>query len=162
MAFWLGAHALRRGPALAATSRASAWLGLAVALAVAPFLAWELDLLASGEEDAAALGVRVLRLKFLVVAAAALAAAAAVAVAGQIAFVGLVVPHLVRLLFGRSHRVLLTLAVPAGACFLLGIDVAQRVLLGPRALPPGVTMSLIGGPVFLALIVWKRREVGAW
>jgi iron complex transport system permease protein len=138
------------------------WVGLALAAAVVPFVAWELDLFQAGEEDARALGVRTGRVRALCVAGAALSAAAAVAVAGQIAFVGLIVPHLVRLLAGRAHRAVLPLSVLLGAVFMLGVDTAQRALLGERALQPGVTMALVGGPAFIVLLLLARREVDTW
>jgi iron complex transport system permease protein len=141
---------------------ATAGAGLVLALIAVPFVARELDLLQGGEADAQALGVDVLRTKLVGLVAAAVAASCAVAVAGQIAFVGLVVPHLVRLGCERSHRSLLWLCALAGAVFLLGTDLAQRAVLGPAALQPGVVMSLIGGPFFLFLLIRHRREVGAW
>jgi iron complex transport system permease protein len=140
----------------------TAGAGLLLALAAVPFVARELDLLQGGEADAQSLGVDVLRTKLIGLVAAAVAAACAVAVAGQIAFVGLVVPHLVRLASTRSHKSLLWLCALAGAVFLLGTDLAQRALLGAAALQPGVVMSLIGGPFFLFLLIRHRREVGAW
>ena len=136
--------------------------GLLVACLAVPFVAWELDLFAGGEQDARALGVSTGRVRAIAIAAAALSAAAAVSVAGQIAFVGLVVPHVVRQLTGTSHRSLLPLSVLAGAVFLLGVDVLQRALLGDRALQPGVMMSLVGGPFFLVLLAANRREVESW
>jgi len=136
--------------------------GLAVALCVVPFVARELDLMQGGEADAQALGVDVARTRIAALVAAALAAACAVAVAGQIAFVGLVVPHVVRMVCGASHRSLLVLSALTGAVFLLGTDLAQRFVLGEGVLQPGVTMSLIGGPFFLFLLARHRREVGAW
>lgn len=138
------------------------WLGLLVALSVVPFVARELDLFRGGEADAQALGVNVVRVKLVALAAAALAAACAVAVAGQIAFIGLVVPHVLRLVVGPSHRALLVLSALGGAVFLLGTDLASRSLLGEGVLAPGVTMSLIGGPFFLLLLIRHRRQVGAW
>jgi iron complex transport system permease protein len=83
-------------------------------------------------------------------------------VAGQIAFVGLIVPHLVRLLAGRAHRAVLPLSVLLGAVFMLGVDTAQRALLGEQALQPGVTMALVGGPAFIVLLLLARREVDTW
>jgi iron complex transport system permease protein len=136
--------------------------GLVLALATVPFVARELDLLAGGEADAAALGVDVPRVRLTALAAAALAAALAVAVAGQIAFIGLVVPHVLRLLIGPAHRALLALTPLAGGVFLVGADTLQRAVLGEGVLQPGVTMSLVGGPFFLFLLVRHRREVGAW
>lgn len=136
--------------------------GALVVVAVVPFVALELDLLAGGDEDAAALGVAVRRTRMLVLAVAALATAAAVAAAGQIVFVGLVVPHLLRLVVGNSHRRLLWLAPLGGAVFLLAVDLGQTMLLGRRELQPSVLMSLLGGPFFLLLLVQHRKELRSW
>lgn len=141
---------------------ATVWGGLLLAAALIPFLARELDLIQAGEDDARGLGVNTLRVRLLAVLGASVAAAAAVSVAGTIAFVGLVVPHLVRLLVGRAHRAVLPLSLLGGGCFLLGVDAGQRALLGGAALQPGVTMSLVGGPFFLALLLLNRREVDTW
>ena len=138
------------------------WMGLLAAASVIPFVASELDLFAGGEEDAAALGVHAQRVKVLVLCAAALATATAVSVAGQIAFVGLVVPHVVRMLCGSTHRVVLPLSMLVGASFLLACDLLQRTLLAELALRPGVLMSLIGGPFFLFLLVRNRRMLTSW
>ncbi len=100
--------------------------------------------------------------KGLALCAASLATASADAVAGQIAFLGLVVPHVLRLLIGSSHKRLLPLSLLAGACFLLAADLAQRLLLGTAALGPGVLMSLVGGPFFLVLLVRSRKELQTW
>jgi iron complex transport system permease protein len=141
---------------------ATVWAGLAGATLACPFIARELDLFRSGEEDAAALGVDTRRVKTVALVASSLAASAAVAAAGQIGFVGLVVPHLLRLLGASSYRVLLWLSLPAGAVFLLGADVLQRSLLGDGVLQPGVMMSLVGGPFFLFLLLRQRREISTW
>ena len=138
------------------------WSTLGIGALLIPFVALELDLFAGGEEDARALGVRVQWVKLGVLLAAALATAAAVSVAGQIAFVGLVVPHVVRRLAGPGHRALLPLSLLGGAVFLLGCDYVQRALLGNFALQPGVLMSLIGGPFFLALLLRQRRSLSTW
>jgi len=138
------------------------WIGLALSSVVIPFVAFELDLFAAGEEDARGLGVDTRRVKFIALAAASLSAAVAVSVCGQIAFVGLVVPHVLRLLSGPSHRSLLPLCLLGGPVFVLGTDLAQRIVLGANYLPPGVVMSLIGGPFFLYLLLRNRRSLEAW
>lgn len=138
------------------------WVGLALSAVALPFVAAELDLFRGGEEDAQALGVDTGRVKVLALVAAALSAASAVAVAGQIAFVGLVVPHLLRLISGPGHRSLLPLCILGGAVFLVGADFAQVMILGSSRLQPGVLMSVFGGPFFLFLLIRSRREVGAW
>lgn len=135
---------------------------LAATASVIPFVARELDLFAAGEDDAARLGVDVQVTKVLALVAACLATAAAVSVAGQIAFVGLVIPHLVRMLAGRAHRAVLPLSMLAGAVFLLGCDVLQRAFLARVDLRPGVTMSLIGGPFFLVLLARERKALSTW
>lgn len=140
---------------------ATVWCGLLVSLAVIPFTAYELDLMQPGLEDAEALGVNTARVRRLALLAAAFSASAAVAVAGQIAFVGLVVPHLVRRIAGISHRRLLPFSALLGACFLLSADLLQRALLRDL-LQPGVLMSLVGGPFFVFLLWSKRREIALW
>ncbi len=138
------------------------WTGVALSASVIPFVSVELDLFAGGEDDARSLGVHTQRTKNLALLSAALAAGVAVAVAGQIAFLGLTVPHLLRMLVGRGHRALLPLCLLGGPTFLLGADLAQRWLLGTGALQPGVVMSLIGGPFFLFLLVRNRAKIQAW
>jgi iron complex transport system permease protein len=91
-----------------------------------------------------------------------LAAAAAVAVAWQIGFVGLVVPHLLRQVFGRSYRRLLPACLLGGPAMLLGIDLAQRLLLPRVPLQPGVLMALVGGPFFFILLLRQRGRLRTW
>jgi iron complex transport system permease protein len=138
------------------------WSALFAGLIAIPFVARELDLLAGGDEDAAALGVSVRTLRLAVLGLAALLAAAAVSVAGQILFVGLIVPHGVRMLTGSAHRTLLPLSALGGGLLLLVCDVLQRALLPDVDLRPGVTMSLLGAPFFLALLFQKRTELRSW
>lgn len=111
-----------------------------------------MNLLAVGEESAAQLGVPVERTKITVIAAASLVTAAAVAVSGLIGFLGLMVPHVVRSLFGPDHRVLLPAAALAGAAFLIGADTAARTLLHPTEVPVGVITALLGGPFFFVIL----------
>lgn len=138
------------------------WAGLALAVALIPFVAGELDLFAAGEDDAHNLGVDTGRVKWLALGAGAMCAALAVSVAGQIAFVGLITPHILRRLSGSSHRSLLWLSLLGGPVLLCGADLAQRLVLGNGALPPGVVMSLLGGPFFIFLLVRNRSTVEGW
>ena len=138
------------------------WGGVSLAFLLLPFVAVELDLFSGGEEDAEALGVHVGRVKVLTLLGAAIAAASAVAVAGQIAFIGLIVPHLVRLVCGPAHRALLPLSLVGGAVFLVGADLVQDALFAGTNLQPGVIMSVVGGPFFLALLLRNRRAVTGW
>lgn len=114
-----------------------------------------LDLLALGEETAGYLGAEVERVKRRVVVSTALLTAAAVAAAGMIGFVGLVIPHAVRRLFGPLHGRLLPLAFVTGGALLVGADVIARVIVRPVELPVGVVTALIGVPAFAVLL---RRE----
>jgi iron complex transport system permease protein len=117
-----------------------------------------LNVLQLGETSAAQLGVPVEALKAAVVAAATLATAAAVSMAGVIGFVGLVVPHAVRLALGPDHVRLLPVAAVWGAAFLVLADLVARTVIAPAELPVGVVTALVGAPFFLALL---RRRTGA-
>jgi len=135
---------------------------LALALGVLVTLGRPLDVLQFGDEQATQLGLDVDRLKLVVVVSASLAAATAVSFSGIIAFVGLVVPHLTRLLWGPSYRRLIPLAALGGASFLLLADILARSLLSPRELPVGVVTSVVGAPFFLYLLARAKRNLRAW
>ena len=135
---------------------------LALSLGVLVTLGRPLDVLQFGDEQATQLGLDVDRLKLVVVVSASLAAATAVSFSGIIAFVGLVVPHLTRLLWGPSYRRLLPLAALGGASFLLMADIVARSLLSPRELPVGVVTSVVGAPFFLYLLARAKRNLRAW
>ena len=111
-----------------------------------------LDLLALGEEPAQYLGADVRRLKQVVYLAASLLTAAAVAVAGVIGFVGLIVPHVCRLVWGRLHRTLLPTAFLAGGILLVASDTLARTVVAPRELPVGIVTALVGVPLFAVLL----------
>lgn len=115
-----------------------------------------LDVLRVGDAEAAGLGVRVGRLRLLVVGAATLGTAAAVSVSGLIGFVGIVVPHAMRLLAGSSYRVVLPLSALFGAAFLVLADVAARTALAPAELPIGVVTACIGAPFFIVVLRISR------
>jgi iron complex transport system permease protein len=116
-----------------------------------------LDVLALGDEEAAALGVNVARVRLFVVVAATIATAAAVAVAGLIGFVGIIVPHTIRLLVGGSYRLLLPLSVIVGAGFLVFADVIARTVMAPQELPIGVVTAFFGAPFFAVVLRTTRR-----
>ncbi|MBV2193566.1 MAG: iron ABC transporter permease [Azonexus sp.] len=125
---------------------------LVVALTLAMPFARELNLLSRGMMQAQALGVAVGRLRYAIYLLASLATAASVTTAGSIGFVGLVVPHLVRLATGNDQRLLLPASVLAGGSLLVLADTLARTLIAPQQLPVGVLTALIGVPVFLFLL----------
>ncbi|MDY0813492.1 iron ABC transporter permease [Kitasatospora purpeofusca] len=133
-----------------------------VGLAVAPRYARSLDLLALGERPARHLGVDVERMRLVLITVVALLTAAAVAVSGIIGFVGLVVPHLLRMLAGPGHRFLLPASALAGALVLVAADLAARTLAEPAELPLGVLTALIGSPFFFWLLRRTRTRQGGW
>jgi iron complex transport system permease protein len=130
-------------------------LGIVIAL----LKARDLDLLMQGEEAAASLGINVESAKRLLVLTAAILTGASVAVAGMIGFVGLIVPHAVRLILGPSHRAVLPASAVGGAAFLVLCDLAARTLHPPTEIRLGVVTAICGGPFFLALLIRRYREV---
>lgn len=112
----------------------------------------QLDLLRVGDEEALTLGVPVTRVRLIVVTAATLGTAAVVAVSGLIGFVGLVVPHIVRLVAGASYRRLIPLTIAFGAVFLILADIPGRTLTAPAELPIGVVTAFVGAPFFIYLL----------
>jgi iron complex transport system permease protein len=116
-----------------------------------------LDVLSVGDEEAAALGVNVARVRLFVVVAATIATAAAVAVSGLIAFVGIIVPHTIRLLAGGSYRLLLPLSIIVGGGFLVFADVIARTVMSPAELPIGVVTAFFGAPFFAVVLRTSRR-----
>jgi iron complex transport system permease protein len=118
-----------------------------------------IDVLAVGDDEAASLGVNVARVRLVVVAAATVATAAAVAVSGLIGFVGIIVPHTIRLLVGGSYRRLLPLSVIIGAGFLVFADVIARTVMAPAEVPIGVVTAFFGAP-FFAIVLRNTRRTG--
>lgn len=116
-----------------------------------------LDVLSVGDEEAGSLGVNVGRVRLLVVIAASLGTAAAVAVSGLIAFVGIIVPHTVRLLAGSSFRIVLPLSIVFGAAFLIVADLAGRTAIAPAEIPIGVITAFLGAPFFIFVLRRSRR-----
>ncbi|WP_440996579.1 FecCD family ABC transporter permease [Arhodomonas sp. SL1] len=153
MLFWLMGDLAGASPAVWPLLALLAGLGLALAFAR------ELNLLARGELQARALGVAIGRLRLLIYLLASLLTASAVTIAGTVGFVGLVIPHLLRLAIGTDHRLLLPAAVLLGGSFLVLADTLARTAFAPQQLPVGVFSAFIGVPVFLFLLYRGGREV---
>ncbi|MCH1626418.1 FecCD family ABC transporter permease [Ferdinandcohnia quinoae] len=120
----------------------------------------ELNAMSFGEERAHHLGVNVQKRKLLILTAGSILTGAAVAVSGTIGFVGLVIPHLARQLWGPDHRHLLPLSIISGGGFLILADLVSRTIISPTELPIGVITALIGAPVFAVILIKRRTERG--
>jgi iron complex transport system permease protein len=118
-----------------------------------------LDVLSVGDEEAASLGLNVRRSRLVIVVAATVGTAAAVAVSGLIGFVGIIVPHTIRLLASSSYRAIVPLSLMVGAGFLVLADVIARTVLSPAELPIGVVTAFFGAP-FFAVVLRRSRWVG--
>ena len=127
-----------------------------IAFAAFAWLARPLNLLSMGSESASTRGLNVVGAQRAAFLSASLATGAAVSVGGPVGFVGIVVPHLVRLMVGPDHRLVLPASALFGAAFLVACDVLARTVMAPIELPVGVVTALIGGPFFLWLLVRKR------
>lgn len=135
---------------------------VAVGALLLPAFARDLNLLVLGEREAGHVGLETERVRLLLIVVAALTTGAAVAVAGTVGFVGLIVPHLVRLAAGPDNRIVLPASFLAGATLLVLADLAARTASAPAELPLGVVTSLLGGPFFLWLLHRTRRQHGGW
>jgi iron complex transport system permease protein len=133
-----------------------------VALSLAALLAHRrlLDVLRIGEAEAGSLGVNVARLRLVVVVAATVGVAAAVSVSGLIGFVGIIVPHAVRLTTGHSYRIVLPVSMIGGAAFVVLADAAARTVLAPSEIPLGVITAAAGAPFFLFVLRSRRARQG--
>jgi iron complex transport system permease protein len=130
---------------------------LVVGLAVPAFFTRELDMILLGDERAGELGVNVERFKRVVLGAASLLVSAAVSVSGLIGFIGLMTPHMARLVLGPDHRLLLPASVLSGAVVMVLADLLARVALAPIEVPVGIVTALAGGPVFVVLLMRARK-----
>jgi iron complex transport system permease protein len=146
MLFWL------MGDLSGANSYAAALLGLAGALALIYPATRELNVMLHGDAVAHSLGVRVVRIRLLIYLVASLAAALAVTTSGAVGFVGLIVPHGLRLVIGNDQRVLIPACAIGGGALLLLADTAARAACSPMQLPVGVITALLGVPTFLFLL----------
>lgn len=133
-----------------------------VGVAVAIFLGRRYDLLSLGERNARHLGLDVERLRLVSIVVVALLTGVAVAFVGIIAFVGLVVPHVIRMLLGPQHRSLIVFSAAGGAVLMLAADLLARTIVPGAELPIGMLTSLVGGPFFFFLLWRQRRRSGGW
>ncbi len=145
---------------------ASSWAKIAIlspvfflSAGVLTFFSRDLNALLLGEEPAHHLGIDVVALKKLILFFASLLAGISVAFAGTIGFVGLIIPHITRLLFGPDHRILLPASALIGGIFLVLSDTLARILIAPAEIPVGVITAFFGAPFFLYLLRSKRREI---
>ena len=139
------------------------WLGAGCVIAgiVALFyISPQLNAISFGDEDARRMGINTARIRTIAFAVAALITAIAVSLSGLIGFVGLIIPHAIRLVFGPDHRRLLPLSAITGAIFLVAADTLARIVVAPAQLPVGVVTAIVGGPFFLILLVKYTRKVG--
>ncbi len=123
-------------------------------------LARELNAIMVGEEQAGNLGINVNRVRMLLLLAASLVTAIAVSVAGTIGFVGLIIPHVLRILVGPDHRVLLPSSIIGGAIFMIATDTMARTIISPAELPVGIITSLLGAPFFIYLLMARKKSMG--
>lgn len=151
--YWLMGSLLHKAWSDVAVTAPTVFVGFGVLM----FYASDLNVLLLGEEEARTLGVEPRRTKMVLLAVSSIMTAAAVAVAGVIGFVGLIVPHAMRLVVGPDHRVLIPTSALGGAIFLVAADAVARVTMGGEALPVGIVTSLVGVPFFLYLL--RNREV---
>ena len=153
LAWLLGSLSGARWPAVAIA-------GTAIILVGIPIMATGrlLDSFAFGDTSAAALGVNVQGTRWALLAGTALLTGAMVSVSGSIGFVGLILPHAVRLLVGPGHRALLPLSALVGAIFLVWADTIARTLFDPRELPVGIVTALVGAPIFALLLTRRRAD----
>lgn len=131
------------------------YIGVAVAVLVGARRL--IDVLTVGDEEATSVGVRAGRVRLVVIVAATLGTAAAVSVSGLIGFVGIIVPHTIRLLAGPSYRRILPLSVLFGAGFLIFADLIARTVISPGEVPLGVVTAFLGAPFFLIVLRQSRR-----
>jgi iron complex transport system permease protein len=130
-----------------------------IGFSVSMYLARDLDAMSSGEEDALHLGIPVERVKQLLFFSSSLLVGASVSLAGSIGFVGLIIPHVLRLIVGPAHRKLIPASAIGGAFFLILMDVLARTIFSPLEVPVGVFTSLCGAPFFIYLLKRKQEEM---
>lgn len=154
--FWLMGNMKEESPLVLWLAGGWVFAGTASLFFISP----RLNAISFGEQDAAGIGIHVSRTRVTAFSIAALMTSIAVSLSGLIGFVGLVVPHAVRLLSGPDHRRLLPLSAISGAAFLVVADTVARTVVAPAQLPVGVITAMIGGPFFLFLLIKHGKRVG--
>ena len=144
---------------------ATSWEQLAVAtpviligIVVAYFFTTDLDTLLLGDEQAAHVGLNVERSKLFLIMLGSLIVAVAVSISGLIGFVGLVAPHVARILLGPGHRLMLPASALFGALLLMLADLVARIILAPAEIPVGIVTALVGAPFFIYILRQRKRE----
>ncbi|SJZ36093.1 FecCD family ABC transporter permease [Selenihalanaerobacter shriftii] len=132
------------------------WIYVLVGYIIVHILAKDLNIMLLGEEAAQSLGIEVEKMKRIILIVGALLAGAAVAGSGVIGFIGLIIPHIVRLLVGPDHRILIPSSALVGAIFLILTDTLARTVIAPTEIPVGIITSLLGGPFFIYLLNQKK------
>ena len=130
---------------------------IVLAFVLALILSYDMNILALGDESAKSLGLNVTRIRFLYLILAAVLAGSAISIAGILGFVGLIVPHIARILVGYDNRVLIPVSALLGSIFTLFCDLLARVIFAPYEIPVGIIMSFLGGPFFIYLLIKGRR-----
>jgi iron complex transport system permease protein len=130
---------------------------IAIALILSLILSYDMNVLALGDESAKSLGMKVSRIRFLFLILAALLSGSAISFAGLLGFVGLIVPHVSRIIVGYDNRILIPVSALLGGLFTLLCDLLARVLFAPFEIPVGIIMSFLGGPFFIYLLISRRR-----
>ena len=129
-----------------------------IGISILVFSGYSLNVLQFGDEQAEQLGLSVDRRRLVIILGASLATAAAVAFAGIIGFLGLVVPHVLRIIWGADYRQLVSLSLLAGGSTLLLADIVARVIIAPQVLPVGIITALVGAPFFLWVLRRSRYQ----
>ena len=134
-----------------------ALLPVIIGIIIIWFRSNELNLISLGEEQAENLGVNVNQTRILLLAGASLAVAGAVSISGIIGFVGLIIPHIFRMIVGPNHKILIPLSIIGGAAFLIIMDIVSRTIIAPIELPIGILTALLGAPFFIYIMRTKRK-----
>jgi len=139
---------------------AVAMIPISIGVAGIMLVRWRINVLSLGEKEARTLGVNTRQCRILLITSASIATAGAVCVSGTIGWIGLIIPHMVRMLVGNDNRTLLPVSFVFGGCFLMGIDLIARSMVSTEV-PLGVLTALVGGPFFI-MILKRTKGGGSW